>query len=212
MLSNTSLKQNYILAAKELYGAFANQISRFETSQVAQQSFGAAIKILVPDNITLTNFRNFISNTNNAAILFSDPSQFPQLSDFNSAIASIDSAAAAYDDIKAEKKAAKKGGRKYGSRAMSAQGTARNFSGDGEGQGYTPATRIPSKDYSQKSTTNSTDQYKAKKKSEDKAPRRSPAAGREDMMSRQRRQEIMDREERKRKNDKEKGGSNVVGS
>jgi len=113
---------------------------------------------------------------------------------------------------KEELKAVKRGGRKYGGKAMSAQDTARNFAGDGEGQGYTPATKISSKDYSKKSTTNSTDQYKAKKKSEDKAPRRSPAAGREDMMSRQRRQEIMDREERKRKNDKDKGGSNVVGS
>ena len=116
------------------------------------------------------------------------------------------------EKAKEDLKTAKKGGRKYGGKAMGAKDTARNFAGDGEGQGYTPATKIPSKDYSKKSITNSTDQYKAKKKSEDKAPRRSPAAGREDMMSRQRRQEIMDREERKRKNDKDKGGSNVVGS
>jgi hypothetical protein len=116
------------------------------------------------------------------------------------------------EKAKEDLKAAKRGGNKFGKVAMGAKGTARNFAGDGEGQGYMPATKIPSKDYSKKSTTNSTDQYKAKKKSEDKAPRRSPAAGREDMMSRQRRQEIMDREERKRKNDKDKGGSNVVGS
>ena len=113
---------------------------------------------------------------------------------------------------KEDLKAAKKGGKKYGSKAMGAKDTARNFAGDGEGQGYMPATKIPSKDYSKKPTTNSADQYKAKKESPKKTPRRSPAAGREDMMSRQRRQEIMDREERKRKNDKEKGGSNVVGS
>ena len=117
----------------------------------------------------------------------------------------------AKEELRTQRKAAGKGGNKFGKVAMGAKGTARNFAGDGEGQGYMPATKIPSKDYSQKSTTNSTDQYKAKKKSEDKAPRRSPAAGREDMMSRQRRQEIMDREERKRKNDKDKGGSNVVG-
>jgi hypothetical protein len=116
----------------------------------------------------------------------------------------------AKEDLKAEKKAARKGGRKYGGKAMGAKDTARNFSGDGEGQVYTPATKIPSKDYSKKPTTNSADQYKAKKEAP-KTSRRSPAAGREDMMSRQRRQEIMDREERKRKNDKDKGGSNVIG-
>ena len=117
---------------------------------------------------------------------------------------------------KEDLKAAKRGGRKYGGKAMGAKDTARNFAGDGEGQGYTPATKIPSKDYSKKPTTNSADQYKPKKskpkeEAPKKAPWRSPAAGREDMMSRQRRQEIMDREERKRKNDKDKGGSNVVG-
>ena len=37
-------------------------------------------------------------------------------------------------------------------------------------------------------------------------------AGREDMMSNQRQREIMEREERKRKNNMDKGGSNVVGS
>jgi hypothetical protein len=59
-------------------------------------------------------------------------------------------------------------------------------------------------------------EYKAKKKEEqpkEKAkPRQRRGAGREDMMSNQRQREIMEREERKRKNNMDKGGSNVVGS
>jgi hypothetical protein len=58
-------------------------------------------------------------------------------------------------------------------------------------------------------------EYKAKKKEEQpkaKAkPRQRRGAGREDMMN-NRQREIMEREERKRKNDMDKGGSNVVGS
>jgi hypothetical protein len=59
-------------------------------------------------------------------------------------------------------------------------------------------------------------EYKAKKKEDQpkaKAkPRQRRGAGREDMMSNQRQREIMEREERKRKNNMDKGGSNVVGS
>ncbi len=58
-------------------------------------------------------------------------------------------------------------------------------------------------------------EYKAKKKEDQpkaKAePRQRRGAGREDMMN-NRQREIMEREERKRKNDMDKGGSNVVGS
>ena len=59
-------------------------------------------------------------------------------------------------------------------------------------------------------------EYKAKKKEDQpkaKAKtRQRRGAGREDMMSNQRQREIMEREERKRKNNMDKGGSNVVGS
>jgi hypothetical protein len=58
-------------------------------------------------------------------------------------------------------------------------------------------------------------EYKAKKKEDQpkaKAkPRQRRGAGREDMMN-NRQREIMEREERKRKNNMDKGGSNVVGS
>jgi len=112
----------------------------------------------------------------------------------------------AKEELKTQKKAARKGGRKYGSKAMGAKDTARNFAGDGEGQGYTPATKIPSKDYSKKPTTNSADQYKPKKnkpkeEGPNKAPRRRPT-GREEMIA----QRYMDNEKRKKD-----GGSPVVG-
>ncbi len=59
-------------------------------------------------------------------------------------------------------------------------------------------------------------EYKAKgkddKPKEKAKPRQRRGAGREDMMSNQRQREIMEREERKRKNNMDKGGSNVVGS
>ncbi len=58
-------------------------------------------------------------------------------------------------------------------------------------------------------------EYKAKKKEdqpkEGAKSRQRRGAGREDMMN-NRQREIMEREERKRKNDMDKGGSNVVGS
>jgi hypothetical protein len=111
----------------------------------------------------------------------------------------------AKEELKTQKKAARKGGRKYGSKAMGAKDTARNFAGDGEGQGYTPATKIPSKDYSKKPTTNSADQYKPKKskpkeEGPKKAPRRRPT-GREEMIA----QRYMD-------NEKNKKNGPVVGS
>ena len=106
-------------------------------------------------------------------------------------------------ELKAQKKATGKGGSKFGKVAMGAKDTARNFAGDGEGQGYTPATKIPSKDYSKKPTTNSADQYKAKASKSDqpkKAPRRRPT-GREEMIA----QRYMD-------NEKNKKNGPVVGS
>lgn len=56
------------------------------------------------------------------------------------------------------------------------------------------------------------DKGKDDKPKEKAKPRQRRGAGREDMMSNQRQREIMEREERKRKNDMDKGGSNVVGS
>lgn len=101
-------------------------------------------------------------------------------------------------ELEAQKKAAGKGGNKFGKVAMGAKDTARNFAGDGEGQGYTPATKIPSKDYSKKPTTNSADQYKPKKskpkeEGPKKAPRRRPT-GREEMIA----QRYMDNEKNKK--------------
>jgi hypothetical protein len=56
------------------------------------------------------------------------------------------------------------------------------------------------------------DKGKDNKPKEKAKPRQRRGAGREDMMSNQRQREIMEREERKRKNNMDKGGSNVVGS
>lgn len=109
------------------------------------------------------------------------------------------------EELEAQKKDAGKGGNKFSKIAMGAKDTARNFAGDGEGQGYTPATKIPSKDYSKKPTTNSADQYKPKKskpkeEGPKKAPRRRPT-GREEMIA----QRYMD-------NEKNKKNGPVVGS
>ena len=99
----------------------------------------------------------------------------------------------AKEDLKTQKKEARKAGRKFSTPKDRSQYVAPNGK-EYMGPGYGPKR-----------------ERKAKEEAPKKAPRRSPAAGREDMMSRQRRQEIMDREERKRKNDKDKGGSSVVG-
>ena len=124
----------------------------------------------------------------------------------------------AKEEAKAAKKAAKGGGNKYGPTAMKAGGTARNFAGSGDGEGYSPKTKVDGSAYSGKSPSDSTSSYKkaqekkAKKdKSAPSAPRQRRATGRSEMMS-ERQRSVMEREEEKRKRAQEKGGSNVVGS
>jgi hypothetical protein len=73
-----------------------------------------------------------------------------------------------------------------------------------------------SKDYSKSKTSgtymDADNKPNPPKSKRDEKPRQRRGAGREDMMSNQRQREIMEREERKRKNNMDKGGSNVVGS
>jgi len=117
----------------------------------------------------------------------------------------------AKEELKTEKKAARKGGRKYGSKAMGAKDTARNFSGDGEGQGYTSKTKVDGSAMRDKPMSKANLDYykdaqnkKAKASKSDqpkKAPRRRPT-GREEMIA----QRYMDNEKRKKD-----GGSPVVG-
>jgi hypothetical protein len=116
----------------------------------------------------------------------------------------------AKEEAKATKKAAKGGGNKYGPTAMKAGGTARNFAGSGDGEGYSPKTKVDGSAYSGKSPSDSTSSYKkaqekkAKKdKSAPSAPRKRRATGREEMIA----QRYMDNEKRKKE-----GGSSVVGS
>ena len=119
--------------------------------------------------------------------------------------------AKAKEETKAAKKAAKGGGNKYGTTAMKAEGTARNFAGSGDGEGYTPKTKVDGSAYSGKSPSDSTSSYKKaqekkakrEKEKEKSAPRQRRATGREAMIA----QRYMDNEERKKK-----GGSSVVGS
>jgi len=113
-------------------------------------------------------------------------------------------------ELKAQKKAARKGGNKYGSKAMGAKDTARNFSGDGEGQGYTPNTKVEGSAMRDKPLSKANLDYykdaqnkKAKASKSDqpkKAPRRRPT-GREEMIA----QRYMD-------NEKNKKNGPVVGS
>jgi hypothetical protein len=124
----------------------------------------------------------------------------------------------AKEEAKATKKAAKGGGNKYGPTAMKAKGTARNFAGSGDGEGYSPKTKVDGSAYSGKSPSDSTSSYKkaqekkAKKdKSAPSAPRQRRGTGRSEMMS-ERQRSVMEREEEKRKRAQEKGGSSVVGS
>jgi hypothetical protein len=124
----------------------------------------------------------------------------------------------AKEEAKATKKAAKGGGNKYGPTAMKAGGTARNFAGSGDGEGYTPKTKVDGSAYSGKSPSDSTSNYKEaqgkqakKNKSAPSAPRQRRATGRSEMMS-ERQRSVMEREEEKRKRAQEKGGSSVVGS
>jgi hypothetical protein len=117
----------------------------------------------------------------------------------------------AKEEAKAVKKAAKGGGSKYGPTAMKAEGTARNFAGSGDGEGYSPKTKVDGSAYSGKVPSNSTSSYKkaqekqAKKakEKEKSAPRQRRATGREEMIA----QRYMDNEKRKKD-----GGSTVVGS
>lgn len=97
-------KKNYVDAAKLLYDTFVNQISRFETPQLAQQSFGVAINNLIPDTNIRTRFKNFILNTGNNPILFPDQqNKFPKYSEFSSAIGDIDGAVTSFNSVKSEK-------------------------------------------------------------------------------------------------------------
>ena len=117
----------------------------------------------------------------------------------------------AKEESKAAKKAAKGGGNKYGPTAMKAGGTARNFAGSGDGEGYSPNTKVDGSAYSGKSPSDSTSSYKkaqekkAKKEGEKEksAPRQRRATGRGEMIA----QRYMDNEKRKKE-----GGSSVVGS
>jgi hypothetical protein len=116
----------------------------------------------------------------------------------------------AKEEAKATKKAAEGGGSKYGPTAMKAKGTARNFAGSGDGEGYSPKTKVDGSAYSGKSPSDSTSSYKkaqekqAKKdKSAPSAPRKRRATGRDEMIA----QRYMDNEKRKKE-----GGSSVVGS
>ena len=116
----------------------------------------------------------------------------------------------AKEEAKATKKAAKGGGNEYGPTAMKAGGTARNFAGSGDGEGYSPKTKVDGSAYSGKSPSDSTSSYKkaqekqAKKdKSAPSAPRKRRATGRDEMIA----QRYMDNEKRKKE-----GGSSVVGS
>jgi hypothetical protein len=117
----------------------------------------------------------------------------------------------AKEEAKATKKAAKGGGSKYGPTAMKAGGTARNFAGSGDGEGYSPKTKVDGSAYSGKSPSDSTGNYKKaqekqakkEKEKEKSAPRQRRATGRGEMIA----QRYMDNEKRKKE-----GGSSVVGS
>jgi len=113
-------------------------------------------------------------------------------------------------ELKAQKKATGKGGSKFGKVAMGAKDTARNFAGDGEGQGYTPNTKVEGSAMRDKPLSKANLDYykdaqnkKAKASKSDqpkKAPRRRPT-GREEMIA----QRYMD-------NEKNKKNGPVVGS
>ena len=109
-----------------------------------------------------------------------------------------------------KKKDAEGGGSKYGPTAMKAGGTARNFAGSGDGEGYSPKTKVDGSKYSGKVPSKEASKYE-RGDSKPSAPRRRRATGRDAMMS-ERQREVAEREERKRKQAQEKGGSNVVGS
>jgi hypothetical protein len=97
-----------------------------------------------------------------------------------------------------------------GSKAMKAKDTSKNFQ-DG---GYKAKTKVDGSKYQGApiSKANLQEYKEAQSPKERAKPRQRRGAGREDMISNQRQREIMEREERKRKNNMDKGGSNVVGS
>jgi len=97
-----------------------------------------------------------------------------------------------------------------GSKAMKAKDASKNFQ-DG---GYKAKTKVDGSKYQGApiSKANLQEYKEAQSPKEKTKPRQRRGAGREDMMSNQRQREIMEREERKRKNNMDKGGSNVVGS
>ena len=109
-----------------------------------------------------------------------------------------------------KKKDAEGGGSKYGPTAMKAGGTARNFAGNGDGEGYSAKTKVDGSKYSGKVPSKEASKYE-RGDSKPSTPRRRRATGRDAMMS-ERQREVAEREERKRKQAQEKGGSNVVGS
>jgi hypothetical protein len=97
-----------------------------------------------------------------------------------------------------------------GSKAMKAKDTSKYFQ-DG---GYKAKTKVDGSKYQGAPISKANlQEYKEAQSPKEKAKtRQRRGAGREDMMSNQRQREIMEREERKRKNNMDKGGSNVVGS
>ena len=110
----------------------------------------------------------------------------------------------AKEDLKTAKKDARKGGRKYGSAAMKAEDTSKNF----QGGGYTPKSKPDGSKYQGTpiSKTNLQEYKDAQDKKKDKAPKKAPQrrpTGREEMIA----QRYMDNEKRKKE-----GGSSVVGS
>ena len=115
----------------------------------------------------------------------------------------------------ATKKAAEGGGSKYGPTAMKAKGSARNFAGGKEGEGYSTQTKVDGSKYSDKVPSKAASKYEKEgdksNKAAPSAPRKRRGTGRSEMMS-ERQRAVMEREEEKRKQAQEKGGSSVVGS
>ena len=120
----------------------------------------------------------------------------------------------AKEEAKATKKAAEGGGSKYGPTAMKAKGSARNFAGGKEGEGYSTQTKVDGSKYSDKVPSKAASKYEKEgdkpNKAAPSAPRKRRGTGRSEMMS-ERQRAVMEREEEKRKRAQEKGGSSVVG-
>jgi len=102
--ADAAIKSDYAAKALKLYQNFVSSISKFQTTQLAQQSFGAAIAILIPDTNTRTRFITFIKDTGNNAILFPNGiNNFSQINEFNAAIDQIDASISAFNSVKLEK-------------------------------------------------------------------------------------------------------------